>query len=74
MILTSVMMRGLCGRALRGLATPLPRMSVVTSHMMSSNTQETADIVIAGGGMVGCSAAVALANLGKNSLFNSFSV
>ena len=65
-ILTFVMMRALCGQALRGLVTPLPRMSVVTSsHMMSSNTRETADIVIAGGGMVGSSAAVALANLGK---------
>ena len=63
---TSVMMRGV-----RGLASPmvtaLLRMSpmVTRPRMMSSGPREEADIVIAGGGMVGCSAAVALANLGK---------
>ena len=58
------MMLALSGRAVRGLAAPM-----VTRHrmslMMSSGPREEADIVIAGGGMVGCSAAVALANLGE---------
>ena len=64
--MNSVMMRGV-----RGLASPmvrsLPRMSpmVTRPRMMSSGPREEADIVIAGGGMVGCSAAVALANLGE---------
>ena len=58
-------------RGVRGLASPmvtaLPRMSpmVTRPRMMSSGPREEADIVIAGGGMVGCSAAVALANLGE---------
>ena len=63
MIVTTAMMRAVCARA---LVSPLPRMSpMVSSLMMSSSPREEADIVIAGGGMVGCSAALALANLGK---------
>ena len=66
MIVTTAMMRALCARA---LVSPLPRMSPMTSSlMMNSRPREEADIVIAGGGMVGCSAALALANLGKNYL------
>ena len=63
----SAMMRPVCGRALHVMVSPLTRAPLVISHKMSSSTMETADIVIAGGGMVGCSAAVALANLGNNS-------
>ena len=74
MIVSSVMMSALCGPSRLVLAATLPRISTVTStRMRSSDTRESADIVIAGGGMVGCSAAVALANLGEdlNSLISS---
>ena len=54
----------LCLSTFRSFKT-IPMTVLIPRHSLSSSSKTTFDIVVAGGGMVGSSAAVALSKLGN---------